>query len=91
MTNYDDGDKDGNKDRNDDGIAASISGSNGLIFNLITMPQSRVGVSGDNGNSAAAAAHNVSMSRNIYLPYKTILEMCHKRLYAKIGVLDLCC
>ena len=70
MTNYDDGDKDGNKDRNDDGIAASVSGSNGLVFNLITMPQYRVGVSGDNGNSAAAAAHNVSMSRNIYLPYK---------------------
>ena len=69
-TNYDDGDKDGNKDRNDDGIAPSVSGSNGLIFNLITMPQSRVGVSGDNGNSAAAAAHNVSMRRNIYLPYK---------------------
>ena len=70
ITNYDNGDEDGNKNGNYDDNAASISGSNGLIFNLITMPQSRIRVSGDNRNSAAAVAHNLSMSRNIYPPYK---------------------
>ena len=40
MTNYDDGDEDGNKHRNDNKNVASGSGSNVLIFDQITMPLS---------------------------------------------------
>ena len=70
MTNYDDGDDNGNEDGNDDDNAASGSGSDGPIFDPITTPQSRGEGSGDDGDSAAAAAHYVSKRQTIYLPYK---------------------
>ena len=61
MTNYYDrddyGDNNGNKDVTDENNAASRLGSDGLIFDLITMPQSHGGGSGDGGDGAAAAAH----------------------------------
>ena len=50
MKNYDDGDDDGNEDRNDDDNAASGSGSDGLVFDPITTPQSHRGGSGDDGD-----------------------------------------
>ena len=58
MEKYDDGDDDQKnngrkKGRNDNHNAASGSGYDDLIFNLIIMPRSRGGVSGDNGNSSA--------------------------------------
>ena len=74
MTNYnngdDDRDNDGNKDGNDDDNAASESGSDGPIFDVISTPWSRRGGSGDDDYGAAAAAHYVSTCRTIYLPYK---------------------
>ena len=70
MTNYDDGDNDGNKDDN----AASGSGPDGPIFDPITTPWSRGGRSGDDGNGAAAVAHYVSTRRTIYLPYKNYIK-----------------
>ena len=74
MTNYNDeddnGDNYGNKDGNDDDSAASESGSDGLIFDPVTMPWSRRGGSGDDDDGAAAAAHYVSMRQTIYLPDK---------------------
>ena len=50
MTNYDHKDDDGNEDVSDDDNAASGSGSNGSIFDLITTPWSRGGGSGDDGD-----------------------------------------
>ena len=83
MMNYDDRDKDidddidndGNEDGNDDDNTASGSGSDGQIFDPVMTPQSRGGGSGNDGNvdddeGATAAAHYVSTSWTIYLPYK---------------------
>ena len=58
MTNYDDGDDNGddnvddngNKYGNDDDNTTSGSGSNGPVFDLITMPRSHGGGLGDDGD-----------------------------------------
>ena len=60
--------------------ATTGSGSNGPIFDPITMPQSRGGGSGDYGNSAAASSHYISI----------LLKICHKLLYAKFVILEWC-
>ena len=102
MTKYDDRDddkdNDRNKDINDDENSAAGSGSDGPIFNLQSdydtsaIPRSRGGLLGDNGNVSAAPTHYVSTCWTIYLSLKkTILNMYHKLLYAKIGILDLFC
>ena len=44
MTNHDDVDNYGNEDKNDDNNAASGSGSDDLIFDLIGTPQSHLGL-----------------------------------------------
>ena len=74
MTKYDDADDERDNYRNEDGNnndnATSGSRSNDLIFYLITTPWSRIGLLGDNSDSAAAADHYVSTRQTIYLPYK---------------------
>ena len=71
---YDEGDNDGNKDGNNNKNAASGSGSDCPIFGPIMTPRSRGGVSVDDSNGAAAAAHYVSMCWTIYLPYKYYIK-----------------
>ena len=64
----------GNEDRNNDDNTASISGSDGPIFNLITMSWSSGGGMGDVGNGAAAVAHYISTHLTIYLSYKDSIK-----------------
>ena len=84
---YDNGNEDGNKDKN----SASRSGSDGTIFDLITMPWYHGGGLGDDSDGDTAAAQYISISFTIYLPYKYHIKMYHKLLFAEIGVLGLCC
>ena len=74
MTKYDDGDddrdNDGNEYGNNNDNDTDGSGSDGLIFYLITKPQSSGGGSIKNGDGAVDVVHYVSMRRTIYLPYK---------------------
>ena len=74
MTKYNNGDEDGddnrNEDRNNDDNAASGSGSDSPIFDLIMTPRSHGGGSGDDGDVNVAATHYLSTRWSIYLPYK---------------------
>ena len=79
MTNYNNGDDDGNDEIYEDDNVASGSVSDGTIFDPITTPRNCRG-SGDDRNSAVAAANYIS----------TLLKMCHKLLYAKFGGFDWC-
>ena len=100
MTNHDDGEDDGynnrNEDRNDDKNATSGSGSDGPISNPTTTPRSRLYLSEDDQAMTTISLRplrHMYLRIGIYLPYKyptnSIVNMCHKRMYAKIGVLDL--
>ena len=97
MTKYEDRDEERDNDRNkygnenDNNNSATRSVSYGPIFDPITTPWSR-------GGDRAVTVTALRPRRTMYLrfglyihPIKTILGMCHKLLYAKIGVLDLCC
>ena len=70
MTNYndwdDDGENNGNEDRNDDNNATSGSGYNGLVFDPIGSCGGELGYD-DNGDVNGSAAHYVSMRRTIYV------------------------
>ena len=101
MTNHDDGDDSGDKDRNeywnDDDRAASGLGANGPIIYPITMPRSLLGLAEKDRKTMTIALRPwrpMYIRVWIYLPYKypihIILNMCHKLLYAKIGVLESC-
>ena len=74
MTNYHnryyDGYDDINKDGNNDDNYASKLRSFGLIFDPITTPWSCGGLLGDDGASAAAGVHTISMRHTTFLPYK---------------------
>ena len=74
MTNCDGGDSiednDGDKVRNNNNKSSSRSVSDGPIYDPITTPRSRGGVSVDDGNIAAAAAHYVSTHWIIYISYR---------------------
>ena len=84
MVNYDKrdggGDEDKNKDSKNNGNDASVSGSDDPIFDQMIMSWSCGGESGDNFYGSTAVAHY------IYI----LLNMCHKRMYAKFGVLYWC-
>ena len=94
----DSGDNDINEDGNDDDSAASGLGADGSIIYPITMLWSLLGLVEEYWGRITTALQpqcHMYLSDWIYLPYKypinTILIMCHKLLYAKIGVLELCC
>ena len=100
MTNHyngdDEGDNNGNEDGNYDDNAASGSGSDGPIFGPIVMPLSRLGLAEEyrmTKTMAMRLRRQMYLRVGIYLPYKypinAIVNMCHKLLYARIGVLDL--
>ena len=57
-----------------------MTGYDGPIFDPITTPQSCGGGLGGNGDSALAAIHYIS----------NLLNMCHKIIYTKFGILDWC-
>ena len=67
-------DNEGNKYRNDNSNAASGSGSNVKIFDLITTPWSCGGGSRDNGYVTVVMAHYVYTCCIIYLPYKYYIK-----------------
>ena len=101
MKKHDDRDYDvdnyGNEDGNDDESATSGSGSNGPIFDPITTTWSHLSLSEEylaTTKTALRPRHTIYLHIGIYLPYKqpvnTIVNMCHKLLYTKIGVLELC-
>ena len=92
----DDGDNGRNKDGNNDDNAASGLGSDGPIFDPIMTPRSLLGLAVEVKVTTTLRPRSLMyLHVGIYLPYKhpinAILIMCHKLLYAKIGVLDLCC
>ena len=102
MTNHNNGDSDGDNDRNededDDDNAASGSGSDGPILNPIATPWSRLDIVVEDQEMITTVVQmwrNMYLRIGIYLPYRypidSIVNMCHKLMYAKIGVLDLCC
>ena len=86
MTNYDNGDDDGdddiynngNEDGNGDDNSTSGSGSDGPIFYLIMITWSCGGFLGGDGNSAAAMANYIYKCQTIYLPFKESFKMCNK-------------
>ena len=87
-----------NKDGNNDENAASGSGSDDPIFDPIAMSWYHLGITEEDQATIATALrprHHMYLLVVIYLPYKypihAILNMFHKLLYAKIGVLYLCC
>ena len=61
----DDGDNNGNENKDDVNNAASVSGSDGPIFDWILMPWSCGGGPGDDDNGAADEAPYVSTCWNI--------------------------
>ena len=67
---YDDEDHDGNEDGNNNDNAASVSVSDGPIFDPITTPHYCVRGVFNNGDSYVAVVHYVSTCHNIYIPYK---------------------
>ena len=70
MINYDDGNDYGNNNDN----TTSGSGSDGSIFDPITMPWYCIEGSGNDGDGAPAAAHYTSTRHTIYLSYKDPIE-----------------
>ena len=89
----DDGDNYGNEDRNDDDNAAAGSGSDGMIFDPKTTPWSRLVLTEEDWATAVMALQPRStmyIRVRLYIyPIKTMVKMCHKLLYAKIGIMDL--
>ena len=93
-----DGDNDGSEDGNDNDNTTSRSGSDGLIFDLTATPLSLLGLAKEDWAKKMTAIwtrRHMYIRVGIYLPYKypinAIVNMCHKLLYEKVGVLDLCC
>ena len=88
----DDGDNDGKEDRNDDDNAAAGSGFpwSDLIFNNdASVSWRRIGRW---GAIALRTRRTMYLRAKLYIyPINTIVNMCHKLLNAKIGVLGLCC
>ena len=102
MTNHDVGDDDRDNGKNEDGNngdnAASGSGSDGPIFDPIVINWSCLGIAEDDRDMTTMVLrprNHMYLRIGIYLPYKypinAMVNMCHKLLYAKIGILDLCC
>ena len=69
MMNYDNGYDSGNKDRNDNDNAASKSGSDGSIFDLITMSWYLEGESENDYQGAATSMQSIPTWCTICLPY----------------------
>ena len=95
MTNHNDGDNNRNEDKKYDGNAASGSGSDGPIFDPITTLRSGLGLAENDRSTMTTdlwSRCHVYLRVGIYLPHKypinSIVNMCHKLLYAKIGVWD---
>ena len=95
---YDNKDNDGNEDKNNDNNVASESGPGGLIFDPIATPWSRLCLIEEDRATIMIylrPRRHIHLRVGIYLlskcPTNSIVNMCHKLLYAKIGVLDLCC
>ena len=86
MRKYNNGDDDGDDNNN----AATGLGFYGPIFNPITTPRSYVGWLVNNGDKAVASVHYISTCCTIYMPYNILLNIFHKLLYDKFGVLDWC-
>ena len=102
MTNHENGDddRDNNRktDKNNDKNSASGSGSDGPIFYPIVTPRLGLGLAEEDRSTTMMVLRlwrHIYLSDRIYLPYKfpinSIVNMFHKLMYAKIGVLDLCC
>ena len=84
MKNYDnrddEGDNNGNEDVNNNGNTYLESGFEGPVFDPITTPWSCGKISGTNSGGCYTCGHYIS----------NILNMCHKLMCAKFGVLDWC-
>ena len=102
MKKHNNGDEDGDnhkkKDRNEKGNVASRSVSDFPIFDPITMPWSCLGLAEEDRETMKTALRpwcHIYLRVGIYLPYKypiyVMVNMRHKLLYAKTGVLDFCC
>ena len=94
----DNGDNDGNKDRNECDNAGSGSVSDSSIFDTIATTYSGLDLAEEDQAMATTALQlrcHMYLRVGIYLPYKypvnSMVNMCHKLLYTKIGVLELCC
>ena len=99
MKKYNDGDghgdNGGNEEGNDDDNETSISGPYGPIFDPIIMPRSHLGIVKEDWLKMTTA---LRPRRTMYIriglytdPINSIVNVYHKLLYEKIGVLDLCC
>ena len=99
ISKYNGGDEDGDNDRNKDGNGNKNAvvglGFIVLIFYPITTSCSCLGLAGEYRTTTFIS---LQPQRIMYLrirlyicPIKTIVRMCHKLLYAEIGVVDLCC
>ena len=95
MTNYDDRDDDGDKTetKTETPTTMPLSYHDPMVQYLILSRQ--LGISEEDQVMTRMA---LWMRRTMYLrvglyiySINTILKMCHKLLYEKIGVLDLCC
>ena len=102
MTKYDNRynnrDNFGNKYRKYYDNAAARSGSDVTIFDPITTPWSHLGIVEEyrvTTPTTMQLRHCMYLRFGIYLPHKypiyAIVSMRHKLMYARIGVLDLCC
>ena len=85
-----DRDNDGKEDENNNGNAASRSGSNGPIFDLIALPRSYLGCADYYWTATKMSLRpqcHIYLRIGIYLsckyPMNTIVNMCHKLMYAK--------
>ena len=90
--------KKGNEDGNDDKNSASVSGSNDPIFDPMIqylILSRRLSLAEEDQMMTTTALwtrRTKYLHVGLYIySIKTILKMCYKMLYAKIGVLDLCC
>ena len=80
---------------NNDNNTAVGSGSYGPIFDPITTPWSRLSIMEEDRTMTATVLWpwcTMYVHIGIYIFHINIMvNMCHKLMYAKIGVLDLCC
>ena len=95
---YDDVYDNGKEDRNYNNNADYGSVSNGLIFDPITTPWSCLCIAEEDRATTKMMLrprYPMYLHIGIYLTYRypinSIVNMFHKLLYVKIGVLDLCC
>ena len=99
MKKYDDGGDNGDnyekKEKNDNGNDADGSGYYDPIFSPITTPWSHLGLAKEDHTTTVTdlrPQRTMYLSVGLYIyPINSIVKMCHKPLYEKIGVLDLCC